>query len=191
MQPNSSPPGTAKDARADWSLLMAQAQDGDQVAYGVLLHAVTPYLRALSRRGGIEAADTEDAVQDILLTLHSIRHTYDRARPFGPWLVAVARYRLGDRLRRQGKRLVRETALTEFHETFSDDQTNQQERLAEGRTLRAAIAELPTGQRRAVEMLRLEELSLKEASARSGQSETALKVALHRAIKALRKLLDR
>ena len=107
-----------------------------------------------------------------------------------PWLVAVARHRLGDRLRRQGKRLVRETALTEFHETFSDDQANQQERAVEGQSLRAAIAALPTCQRRAVEMLRLEELSLKDASARSGQSETALKVALHRAIKALRKLLD-
>ncbi len=169
---------------------MAQAQHGDQGAYKALLRSVAPYLRTLARRCGIETGDTEDAVQDILLTLHSIRHTYDPARPFGPWLVAVARHRLGDRLRRQGRRLVRETALTEFHETFSDDQANQQDRLAEGRSLHAAIAELPAGQRQAVEMLRLEELSLKDASARSGQSETALKVALHRAIKTLRKLLN-
>jgi RNA polymerase sigma-70 factor (ECF subfamily) len=58
------------------------------------------------------------------------------------------------------------------------------------RRLRSAIAALPVGQRQAIEMLRLEELSLKEASAMSGQSETALKVAVHRAVKRLRALLQ-
>lgn len=179
-----------KDGRHDWSALMARSQDGDQRAYTVLLGAVTPYLRSLARRAGMGVDDLEDAVQDILLTLHSIRHTYDPGRPFGPWLVAIARHRLSDRMRRQVRITFRETELTEWHETFAADETNIVERASDARRLHAAMAALPAGQRQAVEMLRLKELSLKEASAATGQSETALKVAMHRAMKRLRSILE-
>src|SRR5690348_510339 len=57
----------------DWSALMAAAQDGDATAYGELLRAITPYLRAVARRSGLEGDEIEDGVQDILLTVHSIR----------------------------------------------------------------------------------------------------------------------
>ncbi len=54
------------------------------------------------------------------------------------------------------------------------------------RHLRAAIAALPEGQREAVERLALREQSLDEAAADTGRSKGALKVNLHRALKALR-----
>src|SRR5882724_11723894 len=85
----------------DWSVLMARGQEGDQQSYRRLLSGITPYLRALAHRFGLGGPDLEDAVQDVLMTLHSIRHTYDPDRPFGPWLTAVARHRLLDRLRRR------------------------------------------------------------------------------------------
>ena len=100
----------------DWSALMTQAQGGDAAAYRTLLEAIAPYLRALAARRHRDARDIEDAVQDILLTVHAIRHTYDPARPFGPWLVAIANRRLVDRLRRQGRTSARETALEPAHE---------------------------------------------------------------------------
>ena len=87
------------------------------------------------------------------------------------------------------RQFARETELTEFHETLAAAETNQPEAASEARRLHAAIAALPPGQRQAMEMLRLREMSLKEASAASGQSETALKVAAHRALNRLRKLL--
>ena len=68
----------------DWSRLMAQSQQGDAKAYRQLLAGVTPYLRALAHRFGLTGSDIEDAVQDALLTIHSIRHTYDPGRPFAP-----------------------------------------------------------------------------------------------------------
>jgi len=168
---------------------MARSQDGDAASYRALLRGVTPYLRALGHRLGLGGPDLEDAVQDVLLTLHSIRHTYDRSRPFGPWLTAVARHRLLDRLRRRVRQSGRETELTEAHETFAAVETNLPEEASEARRLKAAIADLPEGQRRAVEMLKLKEMSLKEASQATGQSETALKVSVHRAIKRLRTVL--
>jgi len=177
---------------ADWSALMAAAQAGDGAAYARLLGAVAPYLRALARRMGVHADEIEDAVQDVLLTVHSIRRTYDPKRPFAPWLLAVARHRLIDRLRRSVRLRSRETELTEaMHETFGTDESNLHETASEARELRAAISRLPRAQRQAVELLRLRELSLKDASAATGQSETALKVALHRALNGLRNLLSR
>jgi len=184
------PPATAAPDK-DWSALMAAAQDGDAKAYVALLGAITPYLRGVARRAGLGPEEIEDGVQDILLTLHSIRQSYDPKRPFAPWLLAVARHRLIDRLRRRGRIRLRETALTEAHETFVTDESNHHEEASDVRRLHEAIAVLPAGQRQAVELLRLKELSLKEASAVSGQSPSALKVALHRALKRLSRLLPR
>src|SRR6266702_951749 len=95
----------------DWSILMARAQAGEGVAYRRLLDEVSPYLRSLAARRHRDPSDVEDAV-------HDIRATYDPTRPFGPWLLAIASRRLIDRLRRQGRRRSRETALMATHETF-------------------------------------------------------------------------
>lgn len=180
---------TGATNREDWSRMMALAQDGDDKAYRALLKSIAPYVRSLARRAGLPPDDCEDGVQDVLLTIHAIRHTYDPSRPFGPWLVGVARNRLADRLRSRARTWSREIELTEEHETFAAVATNDIEEADEARRLRAAVADLPRGQREAVELLKFKELSLKEASAISGQSETALKVAVHRAVKRLRGML--
>lgn len=175
----------------DWSILMARAQDGDGVAYRRLLEEITPYLRSLAVRRHRDPSDVEDAVQDVLLTIHSIRNTYDPARPFVPWLVAIASRRFIDRLRRQGRTRGRETPLTVDHETFSEPETNLQES-PDRRELEGAINDLPPRQRQAIRLLKLDGMSLKQAAIASGMSITSLKVNTHRAVKRLRKiLLDR
>lgn len=169
---------------------MARAQDGDTAAYRHLLLAIAPYLRALAARYHREPQDVEDSVQDILLTIHAIRHTYDPKRPLKPWLVAIGRRRIFDRLRGQGRRRAREVFLTQEHETFAAPEANLYEAETDARALREAVARLPEAQRRAVTMLKIEEKSLKEVSAATGMSIVALKVTTHRAVKNLRKLLD-
>jgi RNA polymerase sigma-70 factor (ECF subfamily) len=174
----------------DWSILMARAQSGDDMAYRRLLEDIAPYLRSLAARRHRDASDVEDSVQDILLTLHAIRHAYDPARPFGPWLVTIANRRIIDRLRRQARsRKSRETLFEAGYETFSAPQANLQETELEGHSLRKAVERLPDGQRRAIQLLKLEEMSLKEAASVSGMSVASLKVATHRALKSLRKML--
>ncbi len=175
----------------DWSILMARAQGGDREAYRRLLEEITPYLRALAARRHHDPSDVEDAVQDVLLTVHAIRHTYDPTRPFGPWLVAIANRRIIDRLRRQGRARSRETALMAEHETFPAPQANLHEEASDRRALHGAIESLPPGQRVAIRLLKLEEKSLKEAAVASGMSVASLKVATHRALKNLRKLLTK
>jgi RNA polymerase sigma-70 factor (ECF subfamily) len=184
----------AHDAREtggglDWSKLMARAQDGDRCAYRILLEDLAPYLRSIASRCFKQASDVEDAVQDVLLTVHMVRHAYDPSRPFGPWLLAIANRRIIDRIRRDSRRKAREIALSTEHETFLAPAANLYEAGVDAAALGEAIERLPPEQRQAIKMLKLSEMSLKEAAAASGRSITALKVATHRAIKNLRKMM--
>lgn len=191
-QASTAPTAAEPSGRAlDWSIYMARAQNGDREAYRRLLEQITPYLRGLVTRRIPNRGDVEDTVQDVLLTVHAVRRTYDPARPFGPWLVAIADRRIVDALRRRGRLSSRETALESEHETFSAPEANYHETASDGRTLRNALEGLSPGQREAIRLLKLEEMSLKEAAAASGMSVAALKIATHRALKALRRLLGR
>ncbi len=179
----------AERVEGEWEALMAAAQAGDARAYDRLLRAIAPLLRAVARRRIANPAEAEDAVQDALLTIHQLRASYDPARPIRPWLVAIMERRAVDRLRRSGRRAARETSIEDFGETFSGSMANEGEQRVQAAQLRAAVAELPESQRTALSLAKLQDLPLAEASARSGMSVGALKVATHRAVKALRRRL--
>ncbi len=92
-----------KHHELDWATLMARAQDGDAAAYLYLLEEITPCLRSHIARFQHDQRDIENIVQDILLTVHAVRQTYDPSRPFEPWLIEVANRRAFNRLRRQAR----------------------------------------------------------------------------------------
>jgi RNA polymerase sigma factor (sigma-70 family) len=171
--------------------LMQAAQNGDGQAYAQLLKTVAPRLQRLVRaqRRFLDAADVDDIVQDILVSLHAVRATYDPRRPFMPWLMAIARNRLADSGRRQARRNAHEVQVDELPVTFVEEGTNSIDAYGDPEALRQAIKTLPQGQQEAVEMLKLREMSLKEAAAVSGTSTGALKVSVHRALTTLRKVL--
>ena len=180
------PSAIARDV--DWSILMARGQAGDAISYRRLLEEISPYLRSVAARCHRNKSDVEDAVQDVLVTVHAIRATYDPMRPFGPWLLAIANRRIVDRLRRQGRGRMRETPLAAEHETIPDERVNVSE-AADYQMLEGALERLSPGQRQAIQLLKLKEMSLKEAAVASGMSIATLKVATHRALKSLRKIL--
>jgi RNA polymerase sigma factor (sigma-70 family) len=175
----------------DLAGLMKIAQAGDTEAYSQLLREITIRLRRIVRRYRtfLAVEDIEDLVQDILLSLHSVRATYDPQRPFMPWLLAITRNRLADGARRYARTSLRELNIDSLDVTFADENANKTEDVFGKEDLKNAIDGLPAAQRTAVEMLKLREMSLKEAAAVSGMSIGALKVATHRAIIALRKML--
>ena len=173
----------------DWSILMARGQAGDRDSYRRLLEQITPYLRSVAGRSHRNKSDVEDAVQDVLLTIHAIRETYDSTRPFGPWLLAIANRRIIDGLRKQGRRRLREIVLTSEHDSMPIVQENVFEN-AGHRKLGDALKVLSPGQRQAIELLKLKEMSLKEAATATGLSIAALKTTVHRALKNLRKILN-
>ncbi len=178
------------EQREAWSSLMAAAQDGNAAAYRRLLAEVTPFVRFVARRRGLDPASCEDLAQDVLLTLHRVRHTYDPTRPFVPWLLSIAYRRMIDLHRRDRRIRSQEMVVPDILETFADPSANADVEASELRAwLRQAMTELPPKQRQALELVKLGELSVAEASARTGQSAVAIKVNVHRAIKSLRAIL--
>lgn len=177
----------AREQDRVWSALMAAAQDGDRRAYAELLAGVAPFVRALVRRRCGDPELVEDVVQDTLMTVHRVRATYDPRRPFSAWVAAIAGRRAIDALRRRGRVRAGEGHDDVAFETFADPSANKVEEAGEAAEMVAAlIAELPPRQRQALELVKVGEMSLAEASIASGQSVGALKVNVHRALKALR-----
>ncbi len=171
--------------RAAW---MAAAQAGDRRAYEKLLADSVALIRATARRQGVAPDHLDDVVQETLITVHRVRHTYDPTRSYDAWLTAIASRRAIDALRSRGRRDSRE-----LHDDYAldqqpdaDDASAATESEQRAQRLHEAIAELPPGQREAVEQLSLRERSLGEAAELTGRNTGALKVNLHRALKALR-----
>lgn len=180
---------TVDSQDATWASLMRAAQDGDRRCYERLLREVTPFIRALARRHCRNPADVEEMVQDTLLTMHRVRHTYDPARPFSPWLAAIASRRIIDTIRKRS-RVSRHEMPDVDTETFAVAAANSDVELVRSeQEITALLATLPARQRVALEALKLKEMTLVEASAASGQSVGALKVNVHRALKSLRHLV--
>ncbi|GAB0114139.1 RNA polymerase sigma factor [Acidisoma sp. C75] len=175
-----------------WQRLMAAAQAGDKASYGRLLAAAIPVLRrmARSRWPGIDAALVEDIVQETLIGLHASLHLYDPVRPFIPFLYGIMKFRGRDAIRKTRRMQTRELGIDDFPETFEGFGTEEHhDQGLQAEELRAEVDRLPAGQKVAVEMTKLRELSLEEASRASGMTVGALKVATHRGIAALRKKL--
>lgn len=173
-------------------LWMAAAQAGDRRAYERVLADSVALIRNAARRRGVAADLLDDVVQETLITVDRVRHTYDPSRSYDAWLVAIAARRAIDALRSHGRRNRREIhddAALEQHPAH-DDASAASERTQQAQYLKAAIAGLPPRQREAVEQLGLKERSLAEAAGETGSSTGALKVNLHRALKTLRERLQ-
>ena len=175
-----------KAGQAQWGELLAAAQRGDARAYRLFLTSVLPFARAVARRRAMSEAAVDDIVQDALITLHRVRHTFLPGRPVKPWLAAIIIRRSIDALRRHGRVARQEVSNPVAYETYSDPQANKEEAASSARSLARMTKGLSPGQKEAIELVKLKELSLAEASAVSGQSVASLKVNIHRAMKKLR-----
>ena len=177
---------------AHWAALMLRAQDGDKGAYHQLLQSIAPYVRAIASRYLGHGEDVEDAVQDVFMVVHGIRHTFERGRPFKPWLGTIASRRCIDLLRRRAHRVRHESSDMVDADDYAHGDPGPDDMLAreqDARRVHDAVDTLPPRQRDAIALLRLQELSLNEAAAHSKQTVGALKVACHRAIGSLQRAL--
>ncbi|MBN8945084.1 MAG: sigma-70 family RNA polymerase sigma factor [Rhizobiales bacterium] len=165
--------------------LMMASLDGDAVAYRKLLDLLSRHLRAYykSRLGriGRSAAEVEDLVQDALMAIHTGRRTYNPNELITPWVHAVARYKLIDHLR-QTKASMADVPIEDASEvTARDDQAQAESTL----DLNRLLAQLPDKMQRAIRCVKLDGLSVAEAATQCGMSESAVKVSVHRGLKAL------
>ncbi len=177
----------AKDR--ELSALMRAAQHGDRAAYTRLLRQVMPLLRSLlrARLRFLQEADRDDLMQDVLLSLHKAMATYDPQREFVPWLMAIARNKMIDRARRCARSIANEVLVDDVAAMGPVEQFAAcAESYGDPEALRQAVRRLPAGQRTAIQLLKIREMSSEEAARATGISSGALRVSVHRAIKTLR-----
>ena len=164
--------------------LMRQSQDGDKRAYTVLLDECANWLqRYYSRR--VPPHQQDDLVQEVLMAIHNKRDTWDASRAFLPWLAAIARYRWVDHLRK-----VYRTEADQLEDWDAAEESSEEAVLAR-LSLERLFVKLPEKQAEVIEMVKIEGLSIQEASARSGQSESLVKVNIHRGLKKLSTLIEK
>lgn len=170
-----------------WQRLMRAAQAAEPRAYAEFLREVTGFIRVIVRRYHNDASSIEDVVQEALISIHRMRHTYEPGRPVEPWVAAITKARSIDALRSRYRRARVETAASdETINQVADNRTSTESDLISQSTISAALASLTPTQRAAVQLLKIEELSLNEAASASGLSVQALKSSLHRAMQSLR-----
>lgn len=168
---------------ARWAALMRVANGGDDDAYREVLTAIAAHVRGVVRRragamGGL--VDIEDVVQETLIAIHLKRRTWDETQPIGPWIRAIARYKLVDAFRRRGRQVA--VPIDDVADALAVDEPDHGRG---GAALDRMVSTLPGRQRDIVQAIAREGRSVKEVAARLAMSEVAVRVALHRAVRRL------
>ena len=170
---------------AELRALMRASLAGDARAHRTLLSRLSANLRAYYKsrlaRIGRSATEAEDLMQEALMAIHTRRHTYDPAEPLTPWVYAIARYKLIDHLRRTRSSMA-DLPLEDVEEIMAQDDHVETE---SANDLNRLLSDLPDKMRRAIQAVKLEGLSVAEAASQCGMSESAVKVNVHRGLKAL------
>ncbi len=176
---------SVRATEAELRTLMVGGLAGEANAQRMLLQALAPVLRAFfARRLRGADEDVEDLVQDSLIAIHTRRATYDPARPFTAWAYAVARYKMIDHFRRRKQNV----PLDDFAdilsvESFEDASGAQMD-------VDRLLGALPPKQAQAIRATKIDGLSVAEAAARAGISESDVKISVHRGLKTLEKHLS-
>lgn len=163
--------------------LLIAGMSGDDDAYHLFLKELSLFLRAFFRRRLQQLPDeVEDLVQETLLAVHNHQHTYDIGQPLTAWVHAIARYKLMDLYRRRKGRDQMHEPLDEDSEIFASTNTEAQDA---SRDIASLLAQLPDKQRLPIQYVKLDGLSVAEASRLTGLSESAVKIGVHRGLKVL------
>jgi RNA polymerase sigma-70 factor (ECF subfamily) len=167
--------------------LLHLALDGDATAYASFLEIFSGYLRGmLRRRLRSYEDDVEDVLQEVLFALHNGLHTYRNEVPLTAWAAAIVRHKVADFLRAR-------THREALHEPFEDEMElfalSETESLDARRDIESLLQRLPERQRAPIEHVRLCGMSIAETAKLTGLSEAAVKIGIHRGIKALARLI--
>ena len=167
--------------------LLVRGLSGEAAAYAAFLKDLSAFLRAFLRGRLARVPDeVEDLVQETLLAVHNQRHTYDAAQPLTAWVHAIARYKMIDFLRRRAGREAMNDPLGDEDDLLA---TSDEEAREAKRDMAILLAKLPDRHRLPIQHVKIEGLSVAEAAKLTGMSESAVKVGIHRGLKALSALI--
>lgn len=175
---------TTASREADWMMWMRAALAGDDGAYRKFLHAIAPYIRAMARsrcrRFGVLESEAEDIVQEVLLTIHLKRGTWDRSRAIGPWVSAITRNKIIDAFRRQSRRI--DVPLEGVVDSLKAEDELP---VISPHDIDLLLGKLTHQQQEIVRSISIKGTSIRETAERLKVTEVAVRVSLHRALKNL------
>jgi RNA polymerase sigma-70 factor (ECF subfamily) len=168
------------------AMLLQAAIAGDEKAYAAFLTRTAAIVRGFARRKIVQGGvDPEDIVQETLLAIHTKRHTWRSDAPVLPWIYAIARFKMIDAFRKRGRRV--EIEIGEVAETLAQAETDA----VSDRDVRRVLDGLAPGQRSVLAAISIEGHSIGETAKKFGMTETAVRVALHRGLRAIAKRFGR
>ncbi|MBI1174323.1 MAG: sigma-70 family RNA polymerase sigma factor [Sideroxydans sp.] len=174
---------------ADLEALMRQSQNGDKLAYAELLRESAHLLRPFLAKRLNSSTEVDDVLQEVLISIHKARHTYDGRRPYKPWVYAIAKFRLQDHLRTHyADQLHHAVDIAELENILPQDVT---ESGLSYESISGEVHKLPEKQAAILQFLHQDGYTSKEVAEKLGMTESAVKVAAHRAYKVLRQRLER
>jgi len=177
------------DKAVDFEALMKQANSGDRRAYNSLLRETSRLLRPfLAKQLGF-TGDVDDLLQEVLISIHKARHTYDGNRPYRPWAYAIARFRLQDYFRAHYSDQLRHAVeLSEVENKLFEPVTLS---AISYESISGEIQKLPDRQSTILRMMHQDGYTAREVAEKTGMKESTVKVTLYRAYKILRHKLER
>jgi RNA polymerase sigma-70 factor, ECF subfamily len=177
------------DLTDNLEVLMKQSLAGDQRAYAALLLETSRLLRPFLAKRLSFTNEIDDLLQEILISIHKARHTYDGNRPYRPWAYAIAKFRLQDHLRAHySDQLHHSDDLSEMEDYLHEDVT---ETAISYESISGEVQRLPEKQATILRLMHQEGYTAKEVAEKIGMNESAVKVAAHRAYKILKTKLER
>lgn len=154
---------------------------GDAACYSQFLREIAPLLRKTIGRK-IPLSDVEDVLQEVLISVHKARHTYDGVRPLIPWLFAIVGFRINDHLRKLYAGARQEIDI----DALSDMLADVTEPADANESIDTLLGDIPEREKRILMLMHVERYTAKETGGQLGMNESAVKVAAHRAIKKIR-----
>lgn len=177
------------DPGDNFAALMQRALNGDTQAYATLLRETARLLRPYLSKRLYSGNEVDDVLQEILISIHKARHTYDGERPFKPWVYAIAKFRLQDHLRAHyADQLHDAVEISELENILPEDVT---ETGFSYEAISGEVNKLPEKQATILRLMHQDGYTAKEVAEKIGMKESAVKVAAHRAYKILREKLER
>ena len=174
------------DKHAHVAALLRNGLQGNQADYAKFLSTITPLLRRVVS-GRIAMSDVEDVVQEVLISIHKARHTYDGERPIMPWVMAITRFRLTDHLRKYYATMQHQTMdISDLEEILPNLNNDVTEEGASSESVAELLKYVPQKQQRILTMMHVEGYTAKEVGKQLDMQESAVKVAAHRALKKIR-----
>lgn len=168
----------------DWEGNMRLALSGDMGAYRILLEKIGDKIDTHLHFKIFEKEDIPDICQDILISIHNARHTYDVNKPFLPWVMAITKYKTIDYIKKKTRE---SNTLTPIDNLVQDPLIAESlNNLCSSIEVEALMATLKKKERKLLSYVKLEGYSVKEAALEFSMTESNVKVSVHRIIKKLK-----